>query len=153
MLLGAKICIIPITHPLNLKIAFHLVGPVFLEDSIKDIKDRLFFLKEELLRAEDDIFISVASTASGLLLLPAPTSLYQVLKPNQMCRKEVKKPSPNWPGDSSLLSLQGQPQASWKEFAFNVLQMGNFLNKKKIILKLFYELIKSSLGISLIRDF
>lgn len=105
MLLGAKICIIPITHPFNLKIAFHLVGPVFLEDGIKDIKDRLFFLKEELLRAEDDIFISFASTASGLVLLPAPTSLYQVLKPNQMYRKEVKKPSHDWPGDK----LSSQP--------------------------------------------
>lgn len=69
-LLGEKIYIIPITHPFNLKIVFHLVDPVFLEDSIN------IFLKEELLRAEDGLFISFASTPLGLVLLPAPTSLH-----------------------------------------------------------------------------
>ena len=53
-----------------LKIVFHLVDPVFLEDSIN------IFLKEELLRAEDGLFISFASTPLGLVLLPAPTSLH-----------------------------------------------------------------------------
>lgn len=137
MLLGTKIYIIPITHPFNLKIVFHLVDPVFLEDSVN------IFLKEELLRAEDGLFISLASTPLGLVLLPVPTSLYQVLKPNHMCQKEVKKPSPNWPGDM----LSSQPSRTTPGFLKRVclqcfadwaISFFFFL----IILKLFYQLIK-----------